>query len=88
MKHIFPIIGLIMVLILLCESVNGYLTAESRISWSFTVRPLTYSISDAELIPTETGWIVTITFAPVEGPTSITLQLPGNPAAETEDIIP
>ena len=78
MKHrILPILVLIMLLAFTCREVRAYLTAESRISWSFTVQSeLVFSISDAELIPTETGWIVTVTFSPVPGPTSITLSIP------------
>lgn len=82
------LILLLLLLTWLCEPVSAYLTSEASASWSFTVRPFTYSISDAEILPTDTGWIVMVTFSPEPGPTSITLQLPGSPAAETEDIIP
>ena len=85
MKHrILPILVLIMLLAFTCREVRAYLTAESRISWSFTVRPLAYSISDAELIPTETGWIVVVTFAPIPGPTSVSLTIP----EEEENLAP
>ncbi len=82
-RRIFPIIGLVLILLCLCESVSAYLTVSDAVSWSFKVRPLAYSISDAELIPTDTGWIVVVTFAPVEGPTSITLSIPGEEEAFT-----
>lgn len=86
MKHrILPILVLIMLLAFTCREVRAYLTVESHISWSFKVRPLAYSISDAELIPTGKGWTIVVTFAPIPGPTSVTLQLPGSPAAETEE---
>lgn len=77
MKHrILPIIGLIILLTITCREVRAYLTARDQLSWSFTVRPLAYSISDAQIVPTGKGWIVTVTFSPVPGPTSITLSIP------------
>ena len=83
MKHrILPILVLIMLLAFTCREVRAYLTAESRISWSFSVQSeLVFSISDAELIPTDTGWIVVVTFAPIPGPTSVSLTIPGEEEA-------
>ena len=84
MKRPLLLLVLLLVLILSCGKVSAYLTAESRISWSFSVQSeLVFSISDAELIPTDTGWIVVVTFTPVEGPTSITLSIPGEEEAFT-----
>ncbi len=83
MKKPLLLLVLLLVLILSCGKVSAYLTARDQLSWAFKVRPLAYSISDAELIPTETGWIVVVTFAPVEGPTSITLSIPGEEEAFT-----
>lgn len=84
MKRPLLLLVLLLGLILSCEHLSAYLTARDHISWSFTVRPLAYSISDAELIPTGKGWTIVVTFSPIPGPTSVSLTIP----EEEENLAP
>ena len=57
MKRLVPVIGLLIAMLLTCGRVSAYLTTEASVSWHFRV--MAYSINDATVIPTDTGYIVT-----------------------------